>query len=69
MLSSRIALLESEKRQAEDQSKSLLTQVEMLKESATKYRFDAIICTVDDINIYWNKFWFIYDVLMFHTID
>ena len=54
MLSSRIALLESDKRQAEDQTKSLLTQVEMLKESATKYRYDAMRGT-DDVNIYSNK--------------
>ena len=50
MLSSRIALLESDKRQAEDQTKSLLTQVEMLKE----YRYDAMRGT-DDVNIYSNK--------------
>ena len=54
MLSSRIALLENDKRQAEDQSKSLLVQVEMLKESATKYRYDAKLSTAD-VNIYANK--------------
>ena len=51
MLQSQVSLLESDKRCAEDQSRTLEAQVQLLKDSATKYRYTSFLSSSNDIKV------------------